>query len=213
MKICIISDVHGKWNTLKLPECDILISCGDYSFRGEQHMVRDFHKWLNKQEAGYIISVQGNHEMWVEQNFSLAKEIAEKECPGVFFIDEGLVEIEDLKIWCSAVTPWFFNWAWNRYPGNDIQRHWDKISLNTEILVTHGPPYGILDLVPDGRHAGCSQLLAKIKELKDLRLHAFGHLHMNNLGKEMIVDNVTFVNAAICNEKYEPIQPFYIINL
>ena len=43
MKIAIISDTHGKWNKLKIPECDILISCGDYSFRGEPHMIRDFH--------------------------------------------------------------------------------------------------------------------------------------------------------------------------
>lgn len=78
MRICAISDTHGKWNKLKIPECDILISAGDYSFRGESHMVKNFHKWLNKQDAGQIISVQGNHELWVQSNFQEAKDIAEK---------------------------------------------------------------------------------------------------------------------------------------
>ena len=67
MKIILISDVHGKWNKLEIPECDILISAGDYSFTGEQHMVRDFHKWMSKQPAKHKISVQGNHEKWVER--------------------------------------------------------------------------------------------------------------------------------------------------
>lgn len=49
LKIVAISDVHGKWKKLKIPECDLLISTGDYSFEGEPHMTKDFHKWLNKQ--------------------------------------------------------------------------------------------------------------------------------------------------------------------
>src|SRR5271170_4285418 len=98
MKICAISDVHCKWNKVTIPECDLLISAGDYSFLGERHIVRDFHKWLHKQPAKEIISVQGNHEKWVEKNFQLAKQAAEEACPGVHFIDEGLVEIDGLRI-------------------------------------------------------------------------------------------------------------------
>ncbi len=72
MKIVAISDVHCKWNKVVIPECDILISAGDYSFQGEPHVVVDFHKWLNKQPAKHKISVQGNHEKQVEKNFALS---------------------------------------------------------------------------------------------------------------------------------------------
>src|ERR1035437_242775 len=109
LKIVAISDTHCKWNKLVIPECDILISAGDYSFRGEPHVVKDFHQWLDKQPAKHIISVQGNHEKMVEQDFDYAKELELAKCPRAHFMDEGLLEIEGKKIWCSAITPFFFN--------------------------------------------------------------------------------------------------------
>jgi Icc-related predicted phosphoesterase len=208
MKICLISDVHGQWNKLTIPECDLLISAGDYSFRGEQHMVKDFHKWLDKQPAKNIISLQGNHEKWVETNFQLAKDMATKECPRVNFIDEGLVEIEGLKIWCSAITPYFCNWAWNRYRGDDIKKHWDRIPIDTDILVTHGPAFGILDKVemlgsPNcGENVGCVDLKIAIDKLTKLKYHVFGHIH-NMYGMET-EGSVTYINASICDDDYKP---------
>lgn len=218
MKIVIISDVHCKFNNLKIESCDILISCGDYSFHGRPEEVRKFHKWLDEQDAKYIISVQGNHEMGVERNFQLSKEIAEEVCPDIHFIDEGLVEIEGLKIWCSAITPFFYNWAWNRFRGEEIKKHWDKIPLDIDVLVTHGPPHGILDGVErfNGKtclyeleHVGCEELYKKIQDLKNLKVHAFGHIHCGN--GSLKVGDTNFINASICNEKYEPVNKPYII--
>lgn len=232
MKIAMISDVHGKWNKIQIPECDLLISAGDYSFKGEKHMVEDFHKWLNKQEAGYVISVQGNHELWVEQNFEQAKDIAEKACPGVHFIGDGqAVNIEGFNIYGSAITPWFYNWAWNRTRGDvtgthyfsgkvksalPIKQEWDKIPDNTNILVTHGPPKGILDMVtfvddtPKER-VGCDDLMNRILQLPELKLHVFGHIHCG--AGEHYFNGVKYVNASICDEQYMPTNPVRIIEL
>lgn len=214
-KIVAISDVHGKWNSLTIPECDILISAGDYSFRGEPHMVRDFHKWLNKQDARYVISVQGNHELWVEKNFTEAKKLAEEACPGVYFIDEGLIEIEGLKIWGSAITPWFYDWAWNRHRGNEIKQHWNKIPANIDIVITHGPVYGILDKTPDtydrpGTHVGCEELLLKLQELKP-KIHICGHIH-DGYGNHK-TDATEFYNVSICDERYRPSNKPTIIKI
>jgi Icc-related predicted phosphoesterase len=214
LKIVIISDVHCKFNKLKIPECDILISCGDYSFLGQPHEVKNFHKWFSKQNAKHKISVQGNHEKGVESAFSFSKQIAEEYCPDIIFIDEGLVEIEGLKIWCSAITPFFFNWAWNRYRGEEIKKHWDRIPIDTDILVTHGPPYGILDTVKTHdpiMNLGCEELTNKIKELEQLKIHCFGHIH-DGYG---VFDNgtVKFVNASICNEQYKPVNLPIVIDL
>lgn len=202
MKIVHISDVHGKWSKLSIPECDLLISSGDYSFRGETHMVRDFHAWLNKQKAKHIISVQGNHEVWVEQNFEEAKAIALAECPRVHFIDEGTIEIEGVKIFCSAVTPWFHNWAWNRYRGSEIKQHWDKIEEGTDIVITHGPAYDILDKTARGDLTGCEDLLAKMRSIKTIKLHFFGHIH--EAYGSRVVEGITHINSSICNENYNP---------
>ncbi len=217
MKLVAISDVHERWDKLVIPECDILISAGDYSYKGAPEVVEGFHSWLSQQPAKHVISVQGNHELWVEKNFEEAKAIAEKACPGVHFIDEGLINIEGIKIWGSAITPWFHNWAWNKERGDDIKKHWDIIPDDINILVTHGPPYGILDLVyqVDGvtprERVGCFQLEERIRELKDLKLHIFGHIHCNS--GERFKDGVHFINACICDEMYYPSNPIRIVEI
>jgi len=221
MRIVCISDVHGKWKKLTIPECDLLISAGDYSFTGETHMVRDFHKWLDDQPAKNIISVQGNHEKWVEKNFDLAKQMAKEVCPAVHFMEEGLVEIDGIKIWCSAISKFFCNWAYNRYPGEDIQKHWDKIPTDVpiDIIVTHGGCYGILDEVMrfngqkceyEIEHTGCPQLLKKVLEIKP-KLFVCGHIHEAYGTK--VVDGITFVNASICDEHYKPINSPIMITI
>lgn len=207
MRICAISDVHCKWNKTVIPECDLLISAGDYSFLGEPHVVKDFHKWLDKQPAKHIISLQGNHEKGVEKNFELSKQIATDACPRVHFIEEGLVEIEGIKIWLSAIQPFFCNWAYNRYPGEDIQKHWDRIP-SCDIVVTHGPCHGLLDGIPEFdmrkgemviRHVGCPQLLEKLLEMKP-KVHISGHIHEG--WGEIHHSGIHFINASICDENY-----------
>jgi len=205
-KIVAISDTHNRYNKITIPECDILISCGDYSFQGSLSEVKNFHKWLNKQPAKNIISVQGNHERGVEAAFDVSKQIALEECPRVHFIDEGLVEIEGLKIWCSAITPFFCNWAWNRFRGPEIKAHWDKIPTDIDILVTHGPPHKILDVVSRGNmgmeNVGCEDLFNKILQIPTLKHHFFGHIH-GSYGHKAF-NGVDYWIVSICGEDYRP---------
>jgi Icc-related predicted phosphoesterase len=216
LKIVAISDVHERWHNLVIPECDVLLSCGDYSYRGSPQVVREFHKWLDKQNARYIVSVQGNHELWVESNFNLAKQIAMDECPEIIFIDEGAFEIDGVKFYGSAIQPWFHSWAWNRHPG-EIKKHWDAIPDDTQVLLTHSPPYGILDRTcyADGTvkeiPLGCPQLLTRINQLKDLKLHFFGHIHFEG-GQQKEVNGVKYFNAAICDEAYSPSNPITVVD-
>lgn len=209
MKIVALSDVHNRWHNLVIPECDLLISAGDYSFHGEPHVVKSFHEWLNIQPAREIISVQGNHETGVEENFDKAKQIAFDACPRAYFMDEGLVELNKIKIWCSAITPNFFNWAWNRARGEEIRKHWDLIPDDTNILVTHGPPHGILDMTyfVDGTprdQVGCQDLLEVVKRIKP-DLHVFGHIHRSH--GQHHEDGTSFYNVAICDDMYCPTNP------
>lgn len=225
MRVVAISDVHGKWNKLTIPPCNVLVSTGDYSFRGEKHMVKDFHTWLNKQPADHIISVQGNHEVWVEQNFEEAKLLAEKCCPKVHFIgDHGTVVIDGIKFHGSAITPWFYNWAWNRAKTLEeaqmrqikyIKDEWDKIPIDTNILLTHGPVYGILDQVPMqtnnfDSHVGCQHLFNRLMQLENCKIHICGHIHYSYGSKYF--NGKQFYNASICDEQYMPINPITIID-
>ena len=215
MKIVAISDTHNRYQNLVIPECDLLISCGDYSITGTEAEVEWFHQWLEKQPAKHIISVQGNHELGVEKNYSLSKTLARLACPRVHFIDEGYLEIEGIKIWCSAITPEFCNWAWNRKRGEQIKAHWDLIPDDIEILITHGPPWLILDKIPeiywkDGqeihidRFVGCVDLLNKVKTIPTLKHHFFGHVHVAH--GDHTEFGVQFWNVAICDYKNWPVN-------
>lgn len=218
MKIACISDTHEQWHDLVIPECDLLISAGDYTYLGWPEKVQEFHEWLNKQPAKHIISCQGNHEKWVEKNWVEAARIAHQACPRIIFLAEGCRTLEGVKIYCSATTPQFYNWAWMMDRGEPIRKHWENIQLDTQILVTHGPAYGILDTSPLGiarenpeEHLGCPSLLDRIAKLDKLKLHVFGHIHGGS--GETEINGVRYINAAICDEYYKPTNPVRVIEI
>ena len=215
MRIAMISDVHEQWHDLKIPECDVLISAGDYSYTGKRYVVVEFHKWLSKQNAENIISVQGNHELWVEKHWDEASSLVHEIDPRIWFVDTGHKIIDGVSFFCSAVQPEFGNWAWNKKRGPELAAHWARIPSNTEVLVTHGPPYGVLDVSTSKYatkgHLGCKDLLDKISYLDHLKLHVFGHIHGSS--GEQDIEGIRFVNAAICDEDYLPFNPVRIYDL
>ena len=77
-------------------------------------------------------------------------------------------------------------------------RNYAAIPADTDILITHCPPYGILDF-DDGINYGSTELLARVEEIKP-RLHLFGHIHKQHGVKK---DGLTiFSNGAIMNGDY-----------
>jgi Icc-related predicted phosphoesterase len=111
----------------------------------------------------------------------------------IVLMNEG-VEIMGLKVWGSPTTP-LLGAAFGLSSPADRAKLYAKIPGDVDILVTHGPPYGILDRSPGTlHHAGCPQLLEAVTRLQP-RLHVFGHLH----GAHGMVstEDTLFVNAAL----------------
>lgn len=216
MKIVCISDTHEQWHNLVIPECDVLISAGDYSYRGKPYIVEEFHKWLSLQPAKHVISVQGNHELWVEKNFYEAQALVKKIDPRIHFLRSGSVDIDGVKFYGDAATPEFMGWAFMIERGEPMKRHWEAIPLDTQVLITHGPCAGILDINladddPRKEGFGCKQLRIAIERLHNLKLHVFGHIHGSS--GEIDFKGVHFINAAICDEDYRPNNPIRIFEL
>lgn len=219
MKVCAISDTHNRHSKIVIPECDLLIHCGDATFQGTPSELKNFAEWLNEQEAGHIVIIPGNHERGWENNYEAGCDIIREACPAVHILNDNEVHIEGLTIWGSPVTPFFHSWAWNRarserlepWHGPYIKKHWDLIPENIDILVTHGPPYGILDEVKyvdqfsydPPKFVGCEDLLTRVKEVKP-RFHFFGHIH-GGYG-EHHADGTSFYNASTCDEMYAPVN-------
>lgn len=203
-----MSDTHNRQKKVKLIEADVVLHTGDATGRGEHGEVEAFLKWYGALPYKYRIFVPGNHDWYFQREPEKARALCEK-YGVILLIDESIV-IEGIKIYGSPWTPFFHNWAFNAWRGEDIKQHWDKIPEDTEILLTHGPPAGILDVVyyTDGvtpkERVGCQDLYNKIMTLPKLRYHLFGHLHSNN--GSINFNGVVYINSSICDEMYMPTQ-------
>ncbi|WKZ59211.1 MAG: metallophosphatase domain-containing protein [Cyclobacteriaceae bacterium] len=196
MKIVCISDTHGRHHDVQLPSGDMLIHAGDVSAGGTESQIKDFLRWFSEQEFKYKIFIAGNHDFLFERDPETAKRLIPK---NIIYLQESAITIEGYKLYGTPITPYFLNWAFNRHPGEDIEKHVNKIPTNVDILISHGPPYGILDVNVYGQHCGCPSLISKVEELKP-KLLVCGHLH-EGYG-QIQSGKTTFVNASMLNEKY-----------
>ncbi len=197
MQFAVISDTHGQHKALKLPKADVIIHAGDISGRGHAYEVIDFLNWFKNLDYKYKIFIAGNHDFYFEKE---TEETIKKIIPeNIIYLNDSGVTIEGIKIWGSPVSPWFFDWAFNRQRGKEIRQYWDLIPADTDILITHGPAYNILDRCASGEKVGCEDLLAKIEELKP-KFHLCGHIH-EAYGS---FDNgaTRFINASVLDEHY-----------
>ena len=116
-----------------------------------------------------------------------------------------------MKFWGSPWQPWFYDWAFNLNRGHDIKQKWDLIEHDVDVLITHGPPYGILDkTIHEQTHVGCEELKKCVLRLKP-KLHVFGHIH-EGYGTYRMGDTV-FINACILNVHYQPVNKPIIVEL
>ncbi|MAF77682.1 MAG: metallophosphoesterase [Halobacteriovoraceae bacterium] len=209
MRLTFFSDTHSKHHEIPhFTGGDILFHCGDITKKGDLKELENFAEFISVQDYTHKIVIAVNHDFCFEAERSLKAEMILKDQGIVYLNDSGIV-IDELKIWGSPIQPKFFNWAFNRKRGNEIKKHWDLIPDDTNILITHGPPFGILDLCATGIRVGCEDLLIKVKELSNLKIHAFGHVH-EDYGIKTIND-VSFVNACSLNEKCRySNEPIYI---
>jgi Icc-related predicted phosphoesterase len=208
LKFVAISDTHGKHTKLTLPSGDVLIHAGDISGRGNEVEAIDFLNWFSKQNFEYKILIAGNHDFYFERQ--PAEQIKKILPENIIYLNDSGTTINKIKIWGSPITPWFYNWAFNRHRGNEIKKHWDLIPADTDILITHGPVHGTLDNTKSGHRAGCEDLLNRIKAIKP-KVHICGHIH-EAYG---IIEKagVTFINASVLNEKYELVNEPVIFEL
>lgn len=214
IKIVAISDTHNSHNVVQIPECDILIHAGDESYRGRKEETEAFAQWFDKQPAKHLVWIPGNHSMGVEAHWPGSKHWLSDISPRTHVLMNSDVTLEGLKIWGSPVTPWFHDWAWNVIRGPAIKKYWDMIPADTSIVVTHGPPLGILDKVSPGtlreQSVGCEELMKAMLRIKP-KLHIFGHIH-EGYGMQHFMDT-TYVNASIMTEHYDPENQPHIIEL
>lgn len=211
LRVVCISDTHAMEDELEMPDGDLLLHAGDITNKGEYDQLEKFNNWLENLDYERKICIPGNHDRTIPK-YPEASEILTN-CD---LLIDSFTSFRGFKIYGSPWTPWFGGhyWVYNRKRGLSINDAWIKIPEDTDILITHGPPYGILDSVPRVNEGqGCKDLLRAVRKIKP-RLHVYGHLHLQGgQQKHMFGSNTTFVNASVCTEDYEPINPIVVVEL
>ncbi|NJL12153.1 MAG: metallophosphoesterase [Microscillaceae bacterium] len=205
MRIICLSDTHGQHRQVLVPPGDMLIHAGDFTRRGQAGEIADFNDWLGTLPHPHKVVVAGNHDWLFEQDPHQARALLTH----AHYLEEEALVIGGLRLWGSPITPWFFDWAFNRFRGDDIRRHWEMIPSDTDILITHGPPFGQLDLTRHGQAVGCEALARELERIQP-RLHVFGHIHE---GYGSVQAGPTcFVNASVLDVQYVLVNAPWVVD-
>jgi predicted phosphohydrolase len=206
MRITFISDTHTKHKkmTEDLPGGDLLIHAGDSTSRGYMEEIKSFVNWY-EELTGYDhkIFIAGNHDWGFQDNPKQCKVFLDNR-PGLTYLEDSFAYLAEfgVKIYGSPWQPEFYNWAFNLpRMGCELEQKWIDIPTDTDILITHGPPMGKLDVSGYGNvHCGCELLYQRIGEIKP-KIHVFGHIH-GSYGYTF--DGHThYINASMLDERYD----------
>lgn len=174
---------------LAIPECDILIHCGDFCTfeRDDAATLDDVDIWFAEVPAKHVVCVGGNHDFMLQSRefrFFNAK-----------FLEDSGTEIGGLSIYGSPWCPDLSGFAYYATEDQLIER-WRQIPTGVDILITHTPPHGFLDVPSSGDvHLGCPHLHHEVQRIQP-QLHVFGHVHASH-GTHSPDGGTQFVNAAV----------------
>lgn len=215
LRFVCISDTHNHHNHL-LKDCpagDVLIHTGDFTGVGRKEEMESFEKFLDEAPFKYKVIIAGNHDICMDKEFynEWYKRFSHKEKVNsdeeikkieskCFYLKDKEINIEGIRIYGSPYQPYFFNWAFNLQRGPELSFEWNKIPINIDILLTHGPPIGRGDITGGSSHQGDVDLLEHIKYRVHPIIHIFGHFHE---GHGISYDgSCVYINSSIVDDRY-----------
>lgn len=197
-----LSDTHGQHKNLKsLPEADIIVHSGDFTFAGSEEEAYDFMNWFCNLPYKHKIFIAGNHDMCM-----YGADHIDGLSRNVHYLYNNSVVIDGIKFYG---IPMFME---DCMDGN-LDVFINNIPDDTDVLITHMPPKGTCDLADYGKgpeHRGNATLAELLKKLHPT-CHLFGHEH-DAYGKT-IKENVIYSNASVVDSRYNLINNPTIINI
>ncbi|CAF3123151.1 unnamed protein product [Rotaria socialis] len=219
--VCI-SDNHDSYDFI-LPDGDILLHSGDITKNGTATEVETFLNWLKTLNQYRLkIVIVGNHEskrFYSKKRYKiLPLPIEQLKNDKSLITDYGIVYLQD-QAFQDPVTGWKFygSGLLSEYYKNseELRRHWSKIPIDTDILLTHGPPHSILDISSNAHHLGCKELLKQVSTVIQPKLHLFGHVHRGygQLKNEQEFGRTLFINASLCDNHFRIAHAPIVVDL
>jgi len=195
MKLVLMSDTHGLHEQVEVPTGDVLVHAGDFTRIGRREEVIQFNAWLGQLPHKHKIVIAGNHDL----SFENSPDEVQPLLTNATYLKDNWCGIAGIgKIYGSPWTPTFqgdprYRWVFNADPEN-MSRSLSKI------LVTHGPPDGILDRTLEGAYAGSPELRAEVFGRINPKIHVFGHIH-EGYGHYR-ANETEFFNASVVDRAY-----------
>jgi len=190
VRFVCISDTHNDHSRLEVPDGDVLLHAGDFTKNGTEKEIKAFNEWMGTLPHKHKIVCAGNHDItldkeYYEQHWKRhhdTKESADKArslLSNCRYIEHEKVTVEGVTVFAAPAMPAKgAQWAWKR-PEKELQEYWDtKFNLDDspDILLTHAPPYDILDQNITGIKTGSRPLLSGLRRIKP-KFCVFGHIH------------------------------------
>jgi Icc-related predicted phosphoesterase len=225
LRVVCVSDTHGRHKALgEIPDGDVLVCAGDFTETGSLQEVAEFSAWLKALPHKHKIVIAGNHDVTFEpgtyidnwdrfhktmQDPTVAKQTLE--ASGCVYLEDSSFEVEGIKFFGTPHQPEFNNWAFNSKRGSECRTKWDQIPLDTDVLITHGPPLGHGDVLNKKKKAGCVDLLHSVQQVVRPSYHIFGHIHE---GYGVTTDGeTTYVNASVTSDNEWTINPCIVFDM
>jgi len=205
LRLVCLSDTHNLHERIEVPEGDVLLHAGDATARGTPREVAAFGAFLAGLPHRHKIVIAGNHDFLFEREPERARELLGE----VTYLQDAGTQVEGLHVWGSPWQPWFHDWAFNLPRGKALAEKWALVPDTTDVLLTHGPPFGVLDETAHGQRVGCEELGRALKRVRP-RLHLFGHIH-ESFGTRH-EDGILSVNACCCNLRYRAVHAPVVID-
>ena len=206
MRIVCVSDTHGHGREVVVPHGDVLVHAGALTGMGSLVQIAKEAAWLRSLPHRTKVVIAGNHDFGFEREPGPAVALLHD----LVYLEDSEASVDSVRFYGSPWQPWFFDWAFNLERGPAIRARWDQIPAGIDVLVTHGPPAGILDRTAAGMDVGCADLLEAVARVRP-RVHVFGHIHEGYGVVER--DGTKFVNASTCDVRYRPIQPPIVVDI
>eukprot|EP01063_Lacrimia_lanifica_P031390 TRINITY_DN5160_c0_g2_i1.p1 TRINITY_DN5160_c0_g2~~TRINITY_DN5160_c0_g2_i1.p1 ORF type:complete len:309 (+),score=83.74 TRINITY_DN5160_c0_g2_i1:49-975(+) len=227
-----VSDTHNR--TFAVPDGDVLVHTGDFSDGGSKDEATAFNAWLRTLPHPVKVVVPGNHDGRMENvEHAFAWKTLFDGVPGDchLLVDTG-VEVAGVKFFGQ---PWTHCASWGFFaPPDRLHEKWEQIPADTDVLLTHQPPYGTFDLAFDPKvrgpspyaHWGCPALKHTVEtRLTQCLLHCYGHVHddvgtavvATAAGRHVVYSNAAMDITAVCNvftvltdpaQRHEPSRPY-----
>lgn len=216
--ITVISDLHEKHQDVYLPPGDLLLITGDMTNEGTYKEMDLLLDYLNEHSYKFrqIIAIAGNHDLtfheeYYKNNYKRfnhdppcdPKKIKKYFDPNnkMFYLEDSKHQYEDLKIWGTPWITYWDEWAFSSKDETYLETKFSKIPDQVDILMSHSPPFGVLDLFPETTknnnkelvNIGSRSLKKRVDQVKP-KLHVFGHAHYSAGWEER--NGTLFVNAA-----------------